>query len=124
DPFSFGLSRGFVGFCVGGRCEAASGGEALSEVVEAQELVGAHGIGGWGVGRWGCRELARGVAGGEGEVEVGLVADGGHDGLQSGAEGGATEPSAEDGGGGPEVGGWAVLGAEGTEKSGLLVGGS
>jgi hypothetical protein len=82
DPFSFGeLFFGFFGLGggvgVAGGCEAARGGKALAEVVEAEELVGVGGFGGWGVGGWGCGELSCGLAGGEGEVEVGLVADGG-----------------------------------------------
>ena len=118
DPFSFGeWVWFFFGFGVGGRCDAASGGEALSEGVEAEELVGA---GGWGVSGGGAGELSCGLAGGEGEVQVGLVADGGHDGFEGGAEGGSAEPFSEAGRGGPELG-WRAggVGAEGSEKKSL-----
>jgi hypothetical protein len=58
-------------------------------------------------------------------VDVGLEADGVEEGVDGAGEGGAAHPAAEDGGGRPELGGRAVLiGAEGAEKSALLVAGS
>ena len=44
---------------------------------------------------------AEGGVGGGGEEEVGLEAEGGLDGLESGEEARLAEPAAEDGGGGP-----------------------
>jgi hypothetical protein len=66
-----------------------------------------------------------GVTGGDGEVEVGLVAQGREDGFEGGGEGGPAEPLAEDGGGGPELGGRAVgVGVKGSEKKSLALGGA
>jgi hypothetical protein len=70
-------------------------------------------------------EFLGGLGGGEGEVEVGLEAEGLLEGLEGGAEGSSAEPAAEDGGCGPLVGGRAGgVVAEGSEENGLCAGGA
>jgi hypothetical protein len=95
----------------GGGAEFAGlvgGGEALAEVGEAEDVVEFPELLGLGSGVVGDGlEALGGVVGGGGEVEVGAEAEGGLDGAEGGAEGRAAELLAEDGGGGPGVGGWA-----------------
>lgn len=70
-------------------------------------------------------EAGSGGAGGLGEVEIGLVFHDLLEGVDGLAEGGAAEPSAEDGGGGKVGGGWAGgVGDESAEEGGLGVGGT
>ena len=57
-----------------------------------EELVGAGGFRRRGVSGRRHGELLRGLAGGESEVEVGLIADGAKDAFESGAEGGSARP--------------------------------
>jgi hypothetical protein len=134
DFGEFGLDPGeFAGEGLGCGMAGFDGREALADVGEAEDglegfeggwrLIG--GISGRGgvVGGFGRRggELAGGVGGGGGEVEIGLEAQGFEDGVEGADEARVAEPFAEDGGGGPEGGGWAAGFAEGAKKSCLEI---
>jgi len=109
----------------GGGGEAGLGGETLAEVGVAEEVEALfHFVGGEG-GAGGGAEFLDGLAGAEGELEVGLEAEGFAKGVEGGLEGGLAEPAAQDGDGGPVLRGWAGGGfAEGSEKKSLGAGGS
>ncbi len=118
DVGEFGLGGGeFAGEGLGGVVAGFAGRETLADVGEAED--GFDGVDGFG---WRCvrgwtgqgGELGGGAGGGTGEVEVGLEAEGVLDRGEGAAEGWLAEPAAEDGRGGPLVGG----GAGGLEAEG------
>jgi len=99
--FGFGIG-GRIFFPGGLRWRCWGGLEALAEVGEATEGEGlADEVGGSGED---VNSAEGGVSGG-GEEEVGLEAQGGLDGFEGGEEARLAEPAAEDGGGGPVLGG-------------------
>jgi hypothetical protein len=104
----------------GGGGEVGVGGEALAEVGVAEEVEALFHFVAREGGAGGGAEVLDGLAGAEGELEVGLEAEGFADGVEGGLEGGLAEPAAQDGDGRPILGGWAGGGfAEGAEIKSL-----
>jgi len=104
--------------CGGGELGVA--GEALAQVCVAEELGERFDV----VGVEGCllgsAQRLGGAASADGEVELGVEAEGFADGIEGGLDGGLAEPAAEEGDGGPVLGGRAGGGsAEGSEKKSL-----
>jgi hypothetical protein len=109
----------------GGGGEVGLGGEALAEVGVAEKVEALFHFLAREGGAGGGAEFLDGLTGAEGELEVGLEAEGFAEGVEGVFEGGLAEPAAEDGDGGPVLGGGSGGGfSEGAEKKSLSPGGS